>query len=169
MNWISVLATNKPTGFGVTYGVNLGNGFTAEIDNDYLAKGALPDNPFYGGVNSSTGAFFGNSTGFVDRPAQKIPTAGNPPYVFEAQSFLASWTPNVNPNGSNTTAGVIAGGGTITVYDGVWWGFQLSAVPEPSTYVLMISAGLCGVVVWSYRTVRERGKLSSALKSSCAA
>jgi hypothetical protein len=157
LNWISVLATTNPYGFGTTYGVNVGNGFTAEIDNDYLGGGKLPDNPFYGGVNNGTGAFAGDSTGMVDRPSQPLPTALNKPYTFEAQSFLASWVPNVNPGGSNTTAGVIAGGGTITVYDGVWWGFQLS-VPEPSTYALMISGGIYGLVAWSYRTARKRSK-----------
>ena len=154
LNWIQVLATTNPYGFGATYGVNVGGGFTAEIDNEYTT-GMLPNNPFYGGLNSGnayggTNAFAADATGLVDRPSQPLPTSINP-YTFKAQTFLASWSPKVAPGASNfaNAANVIAGGGTITIYDGVWWGVQL--VPEPSTYAMMISAMVCSLVAWAYR------------------
>jgi hypothetical protein len=33
---------------------------------------------------------------------------------------------------------------TLTIYDGVWWGFQASTVPEPSTWILLLMG--CGIV-----------------------
>jgi hypothetical protein len=90
--------------------------------------------------------------------------------VFEAQTFLASWSPKVAPGASNSanSAAVIGGGGTITIYDGAWWGFQL-AVPEPSSYVLMISGALSGLVAWLYRVLVTRGLKWPTPGSRCAA
>lgn len=178
LNWIQVVATNQPSAFGTgnANGVNVGGGNTAYIDDGYLSNagngynGPLPNNPFYGGINSSTGAYAGNNMAFLDAPSRQLPT-GNNLVDWQAQVFLASWSPNVAPGNTNTNnaAAVIGGGGTITIYDGVWWGFQLTSVPEPSTYALAISGGLCGLVVWSNRTVRQRRKKGTTPGSARAA
>ena len=181
LNWIQVVGTNTPNAFatGNAHGFSVGGGLTASLDNGYLgyfstprtANGPLPNNPFYGGLNNGARAGAANASTFIDRPSRALPTSLNNPVNWQAQVFLASWSPNVAPGNSNSNnaAAVIAGGGTITVYDGVWWGFQLTAVPEPSTYALMISAALSGMIAWSYRTLQRHRSGCSSSSSSCVA
>jgi len=38
---------------------------------------------------------------------------------------------------------------TLTIDDGVWWGYQAAAVPEPSTWILLVSG--CGSVAFARR------------------
>jgi len=38
---------------------------------------------------------------------------------------------------------------TLTIYGGVWWGYQAATVPEPSTCFLLVSG--CGIVAFARR------------------
>ena len=52
---------------------------------------------------------------------------------------------------------------TLTIYDGVWWGYEAAAsVPEPSTWILLASG--CGIArrvrpIDVVRTNKERAEL----------
>ena len=133
--WIQVVRTNFA--FGNTdphkvYGYNAGGGYTYFIDNFYGANTPANNgtmNPTYDGgykANGDPNGFSATSTTFIDRPFLPLSNGLNTQF----QVFLAT---------DNTTTK------TLTIYDGVWWGFQVAAVPEPSTYILLLSG--CGIVV----------------------
>jgi hypothetical protein len=137
VHWIQVIHTNSPSAFGTgnAGGVPVG-GYTNYIDNGYNGNAGngfnppTPNNPFYDDLGAGYAA---NSTDFVDAPARVIANGVD----WQAQVFVATWAPN---NANDRTKG-----GTITLYDGVWWGFQLAVaagvtdvflVPEPTTVVM---------------------------------
>jgi len=133
-NWIQVIHTKDPSGFGIANGVNEGNGYTDYIDNGYRAT---VQNPFYGGTNNSAGAYLGNATDFLDIPLRNL----TPGTDWQAQVFVATWKPN---NALDVTKG-----GSITLYDGVWYGFN--TVPEPGA-LSIIGVGL----IIACRRIRQR-------------
>ncbi len=143
VNWIQVIETNQPTAFGIANGVSTGDGWYAYIDNGYAAP-SVPNNPFYGGLSSGGGGrYAGDWSSFVDIATRPISSAAN----WRAQVFLATWSP---VNAYDHTRG-----GSITLYDGVSWGFDLypAAVPEPSTAALCAAATIV-LVLSRYRRPR---------------
>lgn len=137
VHWISVIYDNKPTAFEKANGAAYSPGYTVTLDNGYLGGTKVPNNPFYDGVAPATG-YAGNSTTFIDVPDDVLRSNAD----IEFQTFIATW----NPNDANDRTK----GGTITIYDGVWWGFQLP-VPEPSTWVMLIMGG-GGVCIAAFRS-----------------
>ena len=127
VNWIQGIYTNSPiSGLGTNY-YNAGGGYFEYLDN----AGTYGTNPNY---NNGVGANPTTSTGFLD-----IPARGGAPYtnvLWEAQVFVDTFN---------------AGTKTINIYsNGVWWGYNYIAVPEPSTIVLL-SIGAVGLVAVAWR------------------
>jgi hypothetical protein len=144
--WIQVVRTNLP---GIpqqykNFGYNAGGGYTYFIDDFYGGNAPANNgtmNPTYdGGYNNVGGTltpkgFAANPTTFIDVPS--LPLSNR--LDTEFQAFLCR---------DNTATK------TLTIYDGVWWGFQVSTVPEPSTWILLLFG--CGIVVF----VRRRDLLA---------
>jgi PEP-CTERM motif len=126
VRWIQGVLTNDPkSGLG-TNGVNVGGGFTEYLDNgSYYGT-----NPYYGNLGGiGMGAI--TSTQLFDAPARSCVVNG-PTVQWEAQTFISTWNP---------------GAKTINIYgQGIEWGFNLSAVPEPGPFALLM-LGLVGLVL----------------------
>jgi hypothetical protein len=87
---------------------------------------------------------------FVDAPSGTWPDAS-----FRAIALLSTVSETTNAADKVTSA-------TLTVYDGVSWGFDLkaTAVPEPRT-LLLLMPGLALLLTASFRRQRVRGALLS--------
>lgn len=136
--WISVIYENVPLPYEKANGQPYTNGYWATLDNGYNSKNTLnpPNNPFYEGLTGE--GYAANKTTFVDIPSDTLRSNAD----IQFQTFVASWNP-VNANDRTK-------GGTITLYDGVWWGFTLPA-PEPSTWVMLVmGAGTIVVARWRF-------------------
>jgi hypothetical protein len=138
IKWIQVIDTNRPNARATKYGTKIADGSTVYLDN---ARGENVD-PYYGHLSNYA---FGDGLGFMDEPGRILANfvGGD----WEAQVFLS------------TESTRVVDGKTVhdlTIYDGLWWGFNVTAVqnPEPSTIVLC-GSGL--VMMIGYR-IRRRQK-----------
>jgi hypothetical protein len=159
-SWIQVIHTNDPNAFGVSNGVYGGGGYTNYIDNGYAypptTTGPPPQNPFYNNwmdfdsfVPNRGNGGNANGTDFVDGPSRYLTSGAD----WQAQVFLATWYPN-NPNDSLM-------GGTIDIYDGVWYGFNVS-IPEPGT--LSLFGGFALLVLRRRRPIAHSAPLQTSDK-----
>lgn len=118
MRWIQVIRTDAPTPHGQANGYDEpGTDYYQYIDNGGNPAG----DPFYDPVHTA------GSDWFIDTPWRECAC---PPCNFncdwEAQLFMATGDPQTH---------------TLTIYDdGVWWGFDFSCIPEPSTLFLLLAA-----------------------------
>jgi hypothetical protein len=148
--WIQVIRANDASAQEKMYGYNAGGGYTYFLDNFYAGNAPAKNgtmNPTYDGgytISMQGGqtiytpkGYLANPTTFIDTPNSKLFNGLN----VQFQAFLC--TDNVATK-------------TLTIYDGVWWGFQ--AVPEPSSWILLASA--CGVVAF----VRRRDLWARAIR-----
>jgi hypothetical protein len=120
--WVQVIHSNRPSPRGETYGVPYGSA-TVYMDNASKADGSGID-PYYGHL---TGFAAANGNGFVDRTSFDLESSVG--LHWQAQVFLATEKAVLNGDTGVTTK-------TVTIYDGVWWGFRI--VPEPGTWVLLV-------------------------------
>lgn len=117
--------------------------FLDNAGNTGLGGAVAPGStPWYGwgsatipGGNIST-SVYANTNGLLDTPNLRY-VAG---MSVQFQSFL------VSDNITNNAMGGVTN--TVTIEGGVWWGFQ-DAVPEPSSWILMISG--CGILAFARR------------------
>lgn len=127
-HWIQVVHTNDPTRFGALNGVNGGNGYTNYIDDGANFNAANPNNPQTPNNPFYDPGYTANQKDFVDAPYRGLATRDD----WQAQVFLAEWAP---VNASDRTRG-----GTLDIYDGVWWGFHVApavGAPEPASLSLL--------------------------------
>ncbi len=119
--WLQVIRTNVPLAWGVTHGTTiLGDpGFTWYIDNGW---GTNPNtDPFYGADDNVNGTgYAANGQGLIDSPSRTI-GAGQ---YWEAWAFISTRS-----------------GNDITIYDGVHWGWEMTAVPAPAGIAAFVVAG----------------------------
>jgi hypothetical protein len=162
VRWMQVIATNMPSSRGQDYGVagngtnGIPTGWTAYLDNAGPDVANPPPNtdpnppidPYYGWLtatnpNDITTSTAANSTHFLDTPWLPL-VVGR---IWEAQAFVTKETDTYDPDTEVTTH-------AVTIYGGVWWGFQV--VPEPSTYVLTLIGGGFVAVSQVRKSRRER-------------
>jgi hypothetical protein len=140
-HWVQAVQDSNPPAYvttanakGFTWGVNVGGGFW-----DYLDTNKSPTNaagPFYGaGLGAKSPA---QGSAMIDRPGDRFTTAANAQF----QTFITKLE-----------------GNTLTVYDGVWWGFELTApisatTPEPATITIWMLLLVGIVVTGKWRSVR---------------
>jgi hypothetical protein len=117
LKWIQVLHDNDPIDFEKDNGKNVGGGYYISLD-DAPKGGGKPADPYYGHLSDFA---FANGSGFLDRVTRDLKAGID----WQAQAFVATAT-----------------GKNLTIYDGVWWGFQTAAVPEPSTLVQGLGASV---------------------------
>jgi hypothetical protein len=95
-------------------------------------NGVAPTDPWYGWLTSNgtdiTTSTAADSAGFLDTPS--LPFV--PGMVVEFQTFLASDSVVPNDDGGDDN--------NVSIYGGVWWGFQ--DVPEPSSFALLAIGGI---------------------------
>ncbi|MFA6044256.1 MAG: hypothetical protein WC718_04680 [Phycisphaerales bacterium] len=119
VRWLQVIRTNTPLQWGIDRGTSISgdDGFTWYIDNGWSGQPVPPTDPFYGADdnNNATG-YAANGRGLIDSPSRDA-QAG---IVWEAWAFAST-----RANGS------------ITIYDGVHWGWETTAVPTPGSLALM--------------------------------
>jgi hypothetical protein len=142
VHWIQVIYTNHASLFSEA-GANAvpapgGGGFEVFMDNGNA------DNPYYGNLTNFKTA---NGAGLVDRPFVTMTTV--PDMVFQAQAFLTTESDSFDAFNGITTH-------TVTIYDGVYWGYQV--VPEPASLVMV---GIGGLLLASRRASRLRLKISA--------
>jgi hypothetical protein len=109
IRWMQAIRTDKPTGNGITNGYNAGGGYYEYLDN----AGTTGTDPFHPSLPNGAA----DNTYFLDAPAR----GGDCPYSadWDAQLFVSTWD-QANKK--------------ITIYDaGIWWGFDLVCIPEPSS------------------------------------
>ena len=141
--WVQVIKANDASATEKMYGYNAGGGYTEFIDNFYAGNTPANNgtmNPTYDGgytvtmMNGNTiytpKGYAANPNTFIDTPSSTLVNGLN----VQFQVFLVT---------DNTTTK------TLTIYDGVWWGFQATTVPEPSSWILLVSA--CGLVAFTRR------------------
>ncbi|MBN1909214.1 MAG: hypothetical protein JW818_05705 [Pirellulales bacterium] len=132
IHWIQAIYTNCALDHGKTNGYDAGGGYW-----EYLDNAETPDtNPFYDNDPPDPAT----ATEFLDIPSRYCPQHECPPCGgtcdWEAQVFIATWDEAAS---------------TITVYeDGIWWGFNLSCVPEPSSFI-MWGVVATGMIVCRWR------------------
>jgi MYXO-CTERM domain-containing protein len=124
--WLQIIRTNRPLAWGRDNGATLSGdaGFTWYVDNGYTVPGGMTRDIFYGmddNVNST--GYAANGRGLIDTPSRTLADG----VVWEAWAFLATWDRD---------------GKAITIYDGVHWGFTMTAVPTPGAIALMGLGGL---------------------------
>lgn len=144
--WIQVIRANDASALEKQYGYNAGGGFTYFLDNFWggntLATNGT-SNPTYdggytvSGTNYTPKGYAANPTSFIDRPASSLTNGLD----VEFQVFLVKDD---------------AASKTLTIYDGVWWGFT---VPEPATWTLVLVAF---VLVHFFRKGRRKTNPASA-------
>jgi PEP-CTERM motif len=127
VHWMQAIYTNSAISAGAQANAyNYGNGYYAYLDN----AGTYGTNPDYDnnvGTNPTT------STEFLDIPGRDVPPPLPPNSIsWYAQVFIDTFNPTTK---------------TINVYtNGVYWGFNLSDVPEPGPFGLL-ALGLVGLVL----------------------
>ena len=150
VRWMQVIDTNMPSTRGVTYGVpGSPSGYTAYLDNAGPDDNTNnpPVDPYYGWLtatnpNDITTSTAANSTSFTDTPALPLVNGR----VWEAQAFVCSETDSLDPHQPDITDHY------VTMYGGVWWGFQ--DVPEPSTLALL-GIGAVNLIAYAWRKRRR--------------
>ncbi|HTV49272.1 MAG TPA: PEP-CTERM sorting domain-containing protein [Phycisphaerae bacterium] len=132
--YIQAILTNDPLNANVVataYNASgtYGNGFYEYLDNRRSST-----NPNY---QSAQGDQY-----LADQPGRALASfpGGVTQYpngiIWEAQTFIDQVTP-----------AAMGGGGTINIYGtGLWWGFQLTQVPEPAPFAFLL-LGLTGMVL----------------------
>lgn len=123
--WLQVIRTNSPLQWGIDRGTSISgdDGYTWYIDNGWGAQPVPPTDPFYGADdNVNNTGYAANGQGLIDSPSRGA-QAG---IVWEAWAFIS--TRNA--------------AGDLTIYDGVHWGWETSAVPAPGSLALMGVGGL---------------------------
>lgn len=117
--WLQVIRTNDPLAWGRANGTAIpgDNGFTWYIDNGW--PGSTPGtDPFYGADdNLNNTGYAANGRGLIDSPSRAFQTG----IIWEAWAFISTRDSS----------------GNLTVYDGVHWGFETSAVPTPGSLALL--------------------------------
>jgi hypothetical protein len=137
---------------GTLRGVNIPTGLD-NFTNFPTSNNRDMSSPFYdGGLNPGTaGTIAGGGGWFLDTPfATEGEYEMNPTESVQFQVILTSDVKTRDANGVTQNA--------VTLYGGVWWGFNYTttegnATPEPSTYALMAS-GAIGLLL--FRCVRGR-------------
>ena len=143
VRWMQVIATNMPTARGQTYGVagtgsnGIAVGTTAYLDNAGPGQTHAPIDPYYGWLTATdtsdiTTSTAANSTHFLDTPWLPLVDGR----LWEAQAFVVNESTSVSDNITTHD---------VAIYGGVWWGFRHTAVPEPSTFALLV-IGIIGFV-----------------------
>lgn len=124
--WIQGILTNAPKGGLGANGVNAGGGFTEYLDNgSYYGT-----NPYYGNLGG-IGKGAATTTQLFDAPARSC-TINGPVIQWYAQTFISTWNQGTK---------------TINIYgQGIEWGFNLSAVPEPTPLALLM-LGLVAMIL----------------------
>jgi hypothetical protein len=110
---------------------NIGSGdavWSQSIDTSAKRDPSLPGNPYLDNAPGTAGANLGP-------PAYPFQYAGSFFYDKPGRDATAIWTGDAFITTANYTTR------TLTVYDGVFWGFTVVPVPEPSTFVLMAGLG----------------------------
>jgi hypothetical protein len=146
LNWMQVIHNNQPSPRGVSYGTNIGGGYTVYMDNAANGAGVGVD-PYYGwltGFQTAPRSGPTNSLGFLDETDFTLSAFVG--IDWEAQAFLS--TESDVTNGAVVTH-------NVTVYDGVWWGFSISAVPEPAALAVACTGGAL-LLVYRWKTRRKR-------------
>lgn len=127
-HWVQVLREKPPSPEGTLYGDSTTEpGYVYHIDN----LSGPNDSPHAGDPFYDT-AYYSSHTSFSDRPYHHP----EPNYDWQFQTFIATAS-DPSPTGR-----------TLTVYDGVWWGF--TTVPEPSALALLICGSLL-IYAWRLR------------------
>jgi len=131
LRWVQLVTTNLPLGGGPT------TGYIDPLPNDDTL-------PFYWTNPEDGQALNGNKTAttyhFFDN-SSRTPPSGSPTTTWNGALLLASWS---DPGGNNwTDATPPLGNRTVTIYDGISWGWSLTdpadaGVPELGTWSLMI-------------------------------
>lgn len=127
--WLQIIRTNTPLAWGRNNGAALAGdpGFTWYVDNGYTVPGGMTRDIFYGmDDNVNNTGYAANGRGLIDTPSRGLADGVR----WEAWAFLATWDRD---------------GKAITIYDGVHWGFEMTAVPTPGTTALMTLGGLLAV------------------------
>src|SRR5258708_5769709 len=145
--WIQVVKTNYAFGADSPMkknGYDAGGGFTYFVDDFYPANTPANNgtmNPTYDGGYTKVGdtytpkGFAANPTTFIDVPFLPLTNGLDT----EFQVFLAT------DDAANKK---------LTIYDGVWWGFQVAAVPEP-TSLRLVGIGILGMAAYAWRRRRK--------------
>jgi hypothetical protein len=132
IHWIQVVSTNCPLTHGTTNGYDAGGGYWQYLDNSDTPK----TNPFYDNDPPDPAT----ATEFLDIPSRCCPDHTCPCYGtcdWDAQVFVATW------DESNKK---------MTIYeDGIWWGFEIACVPEPSSFIVWSLLGGLGIIGWRRR------------------
>jgi hypothetical protein len=132
--WLQVVRTNIDLDDAHKPYSLLDDGYRLFLDNfwdQHLATDGSGNPTYDGGYDPVNGkwvprGFDANPTTFFDIPLQPLRHAGQPDVQF--QVFLVT----------NDMARK-----TLTVYDGVWWGFTAVDTPEPGSWALLVIG--CGV------------------------
>jgi len=164
VRWMQVIEVNKigydfiknkigfapDTGFPQAGYSVVGNGTNGVPTGSYAfldnagfgpGNGAKPTDPWYGWLTATNGTDITTSTAATSTSFSDNPTLSFVPgMVVQFQTFVAKDVVTNNGLGGKTN--------TVTMYGGVWWGFQ-DAVPEPSSWILMVSGG--GFIVLASR------------------
>jgi hypothetical protein len=134
LHWLQVVRTNGPTTEDLRLGFDMPvRGIFYYVD-DAFGKNMTLTSPLYDEVPAATA----HHMDFIDVPSREFVRGfdGNP-VDFQAQVFLATMT-----------------GKSLTIYDGVWWGFSNSVVPEPTSLVLFGTGMLLTVIASAARAAR---------------
>jgi hypothetical protein len=123
--WLQVIRTNSPLDWGLTHGVGLlaDPGYTWYIDNGWPGQTSPPNDPFYGADdNVNRTGYAANGQGLIDSPSRDLQGG----VWWEAWAFISTRDAR----------------GNLTIYDGVHWGFEMTAVPTPGSVALLAAGGL---------------------------
>jgi hypothetical protein len=119
IHWLQAIYTNQLLNNTIpNYNFVLGGVTYYEyLDN----AGTYNTNPYYDNGGLAPAPDPANNTDFLDIPARAQNPFGTT--VWQAQAFVSTWDP---------------GNKIINIYqNGVWWGFDLNAVPEPASLGLL--------------------------------
>jgi len=137
--FIQVLRDTDPTPFETQFGQLGTDGFTYSVDNPFsVDTNGIPTSPFYNVGGAAQNQFF------ADRPQNPYNGA-----TIEFAVFVATDTVTINNQGVRTHS--------VTLYDGVNWGFHVS--PEPGSFAMCAGAAFAWL---AGRSVRWRKKPSAA-------
>jgi hypothetical protein len=134
IHWVQAVDTNVPLGRATTIGQKLADGTTIYLDN------STGVDPYYGRLSGFKSA---NGTGFLDLSTRALV----PGTLWEGQVFLTTEADTIK-------AGITTH--TVTIYNGVWWGYQV--VPEPASWISLCGGG----VILLLRSAQLRRRASAA-------